>query len=431
MLNKFNTKRGRRAACGVLVLGITAAATAQQPTFTSLSNPFVGGYVDGVFGVSGDGSVVVGYSYSPSGPEFGDRSFRWIRGIGFDNPGPSQGSVLSLATGVSADGNVVVGYTGHAQFGDQEAWVRVGASRGHVGSPSGTNFSSLLGISADGAIAVGFGGQQSNPNSAVAAYYDTIEDQWTSLGTLPGQSWSKATAANADGSVIVGRAVASPMTVSAFRWTSANGIEELVGPPEWTLSIATAVSADGSIIVGYDETGETIAWRWSEADGMQQIGDSGPMWATGVSPDGQVVVGIDQRTGSNEPFIWDAEHGVQNLRTLLEAQGLGAAMDGWYMCCAETISQTAGVYWIAGAGGDPAGYIAGWVVSLDSLDGTAPCPGDLNGDQFVDLGDLTTVLSNFGTPSGAISSDGDLDGDGDVDLADLSSLLGNFGSTCL
>jgi len=58
------------------------------------------------------------------------------------------------------------------------------------------------------------------------------------------------------------------------------------------------------------------------------------------------------------------------------------------------------------------------------------CPGDLDADGDVDLGDLSILLAHFGTPSGAEPQDGDIDGDDDVDLADLSLLLANFGSTC-
>lgn len=59
-----------------------------------------------------------------------------------------------------------------------------------------------------------------------------------------------------------------------------------------------------------------------------------------------------------------------------------------------------------------------------------PCLGDLNGDRQVTLGDLSTLLANFGTQSGATAGQGDLDGDGDVDLEDLSSLLAHFGQAC-
>ncbi len=60
----------------------------------------------------------------------------------------------------------------------------------------------------------------------------------------------------------------------------------------------------------------------------------------------------------------------------------------------------------------------------------APCIGDLNGDQVIDLGDLSMLLVNFGMLEGATYYDGDLDGDGDVDLLDLSALLIVFGTSC-
>lgn len=59
-----------------------------------------------------------------------------------------------------------------------------------------------------------------------------------------------------------------------------------------------------------------------------------------------------------------------------------------------------------------------------------PCPGDLNGDHVIDLGDLTIFLANFGMQSGAGPEDGDMDGDGDIDLSDLTDFLSLFGSSC-
>lgn len=58
-----------------------------------------------------------------------------------------------------------------------------------------------------------------------------------------------------------------------------------------------------------------------------------------------------------------------------------------------------------------------------------PCPADLNGDNVVDISDLTGLLSNFGI-GGATPEQGDLDGDGDVDLTDLAMMLSSFGLPC-
>jgi hypothetical protein len=58
------------------------------------------------------------------------------------------------------------------------------------------------------------------------------------------------------------------------------------------------------------------------------------------------------------------------------------------------------------------------------------CPGDLDGDDDIDLSDLAQLLANYGMTNGAMYEDGDLDADGDVDLSDLAALLAVYGTTC-
>ena len=69
-----------------------------------------------------------------------------------------------------------------------------------------------------------------------------------------------------------------------------------------------------------------------------------------------------------------------------------------------------------------------WVDFTNPLGPPLPCPGDLDGDGDVDLGDLATLLAQFGSVGPGFSAD--IDGDGDVDLSDLTILLANFGSIC-
>lgn len=70
-----------------------------------------------------------------------------------------------------------------------------------------------------------------------------------------------------------------------------------------------------------------------------------------------------------------------------------------------------------------AGYLADYAVVVE------PCIGDLDGDDYVGLADLSILLAHYGM-TGASYEDGDLDGDEDVDLADLSELLAHYGETC-
>jgi hypothetical protein len=58
------------------------------------------------------------------------------------------------------------------------------------------------------------------------------------------------------------------------------------------------------------------------------------------------------------------------------------------------------------------------------------CFGDIDGDNDIDIGDLSQLLANYGMTSGAAYTDGDLDRDGDVDLSDLSALLAVYGTPC-
>ena len=58
-----------------------------------------------------------------------------------------------------------------------------------------------------------------------------------------------------------------------------------------------------------------------------------------------------------------------------------------------------------------------------------PCPGDLDGDNDIDIADLAQLLAHYGSQN-ASYEDGDLDEDGDVDIADLAALLAVYNTPC-
>ena len=127
--------------------------------FTSHEFGTLGGLSSEAFGVSGDGSVVVGRSTTTDGRS---HAFRWTAAAGMKDLG-TLGGVTSEASAVSADGSVVVG----------DAQDSTGASRafrwtaatgvqnlssiyaGSIGSGSYLPYATA--ISGDGRYVVGYG----------------------------------------------------------------------------------------------------------------------------------------------------------------------------------------------------------------------------------------------------------------------------------
>jgi probable HAF family extracellular repeat protein len=158
----------------------------------------LGGDRSEAYGVSADGSVVVGSAQNAAGNW---RAFRWTAAGGMQDLGTLPGGCCSSAFGVSADGSVVVGV----------AWNDAGDRR---------------------------------------AFRWTEASGMQDLSTLGGD-WSEAYGVSADGSVVVGRALNA-----AFRWTAAGGMEDLNTTyaslliRRSVLFEARAISPDGRYIVG-------------------------------------------------------------------------------------------------------------------------------------------------------------------------------------
>lgn len=59
-----------------------------------------------------------------------------------------------------------------------------------------------------------------------------------------------------------------------------------------------------------------------------------------------------------------------------------------------------------------------------------PCPGDANGDLFVDFDDITEALANWNQAAPIPYEGGDSNGDGFVDFDDITESLANWGQSC-
>jgi len=270
----------------------------------------LGGRESEAWGISADGSVVVGEAENPARQR---RAFRWTAAGGMQHLG-TLGGYRSYALGVSADGSVVVGRAENAA-GRHRAF-RWTAARGmqDLGTLGGGS-SEAWGVSADGSVVVGVA---ENAAGLSRAFRWTAAGGMQDLGTMGG-NLSTANAVSADGSVVVGRAENAAGRHRAFRWTAAGGMQDL-GTLGGSESVAFGVSADGSVVVGWarDAEEQRRAFRWTAAGGMQDLGALGG-WesvAFGVSADGSVVLGSAHNVaGQWRAFRWTAAGGMEDLNT--------------------------------------------------------------------------------------------------------------------
>ncbi len=166
---------------GMLVFVMAGPVFAAPATFQGLGDLAGGGFNSEAYGVSADGSTVVGHGTSASDYE----AFRWTSGGGMVGLGDLDGgSFYSYASGVSADGSTVVGWSNSA-LGD-EAFIWDTASgmqrlqdvlvNDHGLDLTGWRLDSANGISDDGLTIVGKG---YNPSGYHEAWIATIPEPVT------------------------------------------------------------------------------------------------------------------------------------------------------------------------------------------------------------------------------------------------------------
>lgn len=269
------------------------------------------------FGMSADGSVIVGVS--------ADRAFRWTNSGGMVGLGELNGDGLSRAYGISADGRTIVGET-FANGSPNTIAYRWNAQSGMLAlGPLDGNYSRAHAVSANGDVIVG-AFNDGILAATLQAFRWTADTGMVSLGNLNGGNFSSATAVSADGSVIAGLTT-DPLAGNqyrAFRWTSGEGMISLGTLNGDTTSEAAGISADGKVIVGSSGRAgvpdfEYRVFRWTPIEGMVTVGSlngSTYAFARGVSADGKVIVGT-AKDGNNgnvyRGFRWSAASGMQTI----------------------------------------------------------------------------------------------------------------------
>ncbi len=358
-------------------LFVCAGQPAQaQSGITDLGDAF-GGTWSRALGVSGDGSVVVGWADDVNGDQ---HAFRWTQAGGMINLG-NLGGGQSWANGISADGLVAVGSSYLANHDERAFRWTQGGGMIDLGTLDGSE-SWANAVSANGSVVVG--GAMLSGNASYQAFrwvlgatadgstsFDTTGSSggaMVSLGTLGG-TFSTANGVSADGSVVVGWADAASGNTYAFRWVlgaAADGTTSFdttgnsggamidlgtLNGDASAQSTARGISGDGSVVVGEanDANGDTHAFRWvlgatangatsfdTAGNGMGAMFDLGTLgtgtysWANAASADGSVVVGGSYLVGQNgtyRAFRWTQATGMQSVENWLRAAGVTVPVD--------------------------------------------------------------------------------------------------------
>ena len=316
--------------------------------------------------VSSNGAVVVGYSRATNGLQ----AFRWTAGSGLIGLGELPGGAYaSFASAVSADGAVVVGGSSTALGDEAFRWTQATGMVGLGDLPGSSFFSYATGVSGNGAVVAGYSASALS-GTGFEAFRWTATNGMTALGDLPGGAFnSRAWGISADGSTIIGESSSanSGNNLEAFRWSAATGMVGLGDLPGGVFhSIAYATSADGSVIAGYSlpPSGVHEAFRWTAATAVQPLGfipcDTWSI-ARAVSGDGSIIVGDPQIANGGCVFIWDAPHGMRDLRQVLTGEH-GLNLTGWRLDRATALSHDGTV--IVGYGINPAGATEAWLADL-------------------------------------------------------------------
>lgn len=330
----------------LFVIALVASTASQAVASPSVKATFQGlGQMPGVviqagqcgtqaFGISGDGSVIVGAGCVPSSQPggFAQQAFRWTATGGYQRLG-DLGSGTSSADAASFDGSVVVGQS----------------------PPSGAIFGSFRWTVAQGmmAVPVGYPNAVTDDGTMVAggnAWWKTSGQ----IGNFGGGSCTTPQAPlnmvdlSADGSVAAGSGkggldMFGQQATNAYRSTPAGNCQD-IDPVVNRNSDASGISADGSTIVGeaQDSQGHYRAFRWTASTGMVDLGTLGGgnllSNATATSHDGSVVVGYSLTTtssASDHAFVWTAKCGMQDLNMVLKSK----IPSGWILQSANDISE--------------------------------------------------------------------------------------------
>ena len=392
--------RSIHVACVSLAGSVLSISTARAQSFEGIGDLAGGSVQSYAFGVSADGSTVVGRSAVAGGYE----AVRWRNGALVGLGDLAGGPFESTAFACNSDGSVIVGT---ARDGTTQRGVRWdGTTMTQLPQLAGlTGYSECRGISANGQVLCGF-----NSDGLITGYgnvcglriangVSTALPYTSAGGSIDSGCYTQP---SEDGNVIAGRVRLGGYSYQACYWTGTTLtlLPQLPGAAGDAYSQCLAISGDGSVKVGVSSSaaspnyglGEACRWENGVAQSLGALpGANHRGVARSTNRDGSIVVGTAQNSSLvMVAFIWDAQRGMRVLKDVLESE-YGLNLTGWTLTDVGAITPSGDV--IVGWGVNPSGATEGWIARLGCGTVSSYCTAGTTTNG------CAAVLSASGTPS--------------------------------
>jgi uncharacterized membrane protein len=262
--------------------------------------------------VDADGSALVGGTQMYGLPA----PYIWRREGGGWLHMPDQ-RIMGGAFGISYDGSTIVGWTlgsGNSMPDTASVWTNGGANQLDIKGLPGTDKSFADAISGDGQI---IAGQRIDFDNVSHAFTWTHADGMRDLAEVPGSGDSVANSANADGSVIAGNVTDELNEYRGVIWR--NGVPTALDDFDGRVPAVQALSGNGSVVVGESFAPYQGNQAYSFDGSLYRAVGGADSIAYGVNWDGSAIVG-ENPVGS-QAFLWTESLGTVDLKEYLISIG--------------------------------------------------------------------------------------------------------------
>lgn len=290
----------------------------------------------------------------------GGTGWLWTHGMS-----PTRINDANGASSISADGTTVAGR------GPGGAYVlRIGSAPVSLPALPGTSNPIPVAVSANGSTVVG--------QSGFKSFRYTAAEGMQPLSMPPGVSSMVAMDVSRDGTTVIGRAGDGRPFIS----TQGGSLQFLPIQTGFSVSDFRGLSADGSTVIGSSTVdggggGWPIgfAFRWTATGGYESLGSlpneqpyssNQRLSALSCNADASLIGGTQ---GDRRAWIWDAAHGMRDLRDVLITD-YGFDLSNLRLESVEYISPDGrylmGIGQTGAPGGDGGGTSTAWVAVIPS-----------------------------------------------------------------